>query len=104
DHCSQLDDGRACLLEYNVVSWGRTKLPPQAGVAVYVRGESGKLAAARIYDDVDPPLYTVEPSDDQTSILRPTRSTTSVVKSVVPWWPPRSGVRTPAAVASRTLS
>jgi hypothetical protein len=31
-------------------------LPPQAGVAVYDRGASGKLAAARIYDDADPPL------------------------------------------------
>jgi hypothetical protein len=29
---------------------------PEAGVAVDVRGESGKLAAARIYDDVSPPL------------------------------------------------
>jgi hypothetical protein len=56
EHCSQLDDGRACLLEYNVVRWGRTELAPQAGVAVYVRGQSGKLAAARIYDDVDPPI------------------------------------------------
>jgi SnoaL-like domain len=56
EHCSQRDDGRACLLEYNVVNWGRTELFPEAGVAVYVRGESGKLAAARIYDDVDPPL------------------------------------------------
>ena len=55
EHCALLDDGRACALEYNVVRWGRTELPPQAGVAVYVRGESGKLAAARIYDDVDPP-------------------------------------------------
>ena len=36
--------------------WGKTELPPQAGVAVYVRGSSGKLAAARIYDDADPPL------------------------------------------------
>ena len=36
--------------------WGKTELPPQAGVAVYVRGQSGKLAAARIYDDADPPL------------------------------------------------
>ena len=56
EHCSHHDDGRACLLEYNVVRWGRTELSPEAGVAVYVRGESGKLAAARIYDDVDPPL------------------------------------------------
>ena len=30
-------------------------MPPQAGIAVYVRGQNGKLAAARIYDDVDPP-------------------------------------------------
>lgn len=56
EHCSVTDDKRACALEYNVVRWGKTPLPPQAGVAVYVRGESGKLAAARIYDDADPPL------------------------------------------------
>jgi hypothetical protein len=56
EHCATTDDGRACALEYNVVAWGRTELPPQAGIAVYVRGDSGKLAAARIYDDVDPPL------------------------------------------------
>jgi hypothetical protein len=53
--CVLVDDGRACALEYNVVRWGKTELPPEAGVAVYVRGESGKLAAARIYDDTDPP-------------------------------------------------
>jgi hypothetical protein len=56
EHCALVDDGRACALEYNVVRWGKTQLPPQAGVAVYVRCESGKLAAARIYDDADPPL------------------------------------------------
>jgi SnoaL-like domain len=56
EHCAATDDGRACAVEYNVVAWGRTKLAPQAGIAVYVRGDSGKLAAARIYDDVDPPL------------------------------------------------
>jgi SnoaL-like domain len=56
EHCALIDDGRACALEYNVVRWGRTDLPPQAGVAVYVRGRSGRLAAARIYDDVDPPV------------------------------------------------
>jgi SnoaL-like domain len=56
EHCGVFDDGRACALEYNVVSWGRTELPPQAGIAVYVRGDSGKLSAARIYDDSDPPL------------------------------------------------
>lgn len=56
EHCALIDDKRVCGLEYNVVRWGRTELPPEAGVAVYVRGQSGKLAAARIYDDVNPPL------------------------------------------------
>jgi SnoaL-like domain len=56
EHCTVIDDGRTCALEYNVVRWGRTELRPQAGIGVYVRGESGKLAAARIYDDTDPPL------------------------------------------------
>ena len=56
EHCTVIDDGRACALEYNVVRWGETELPPQAGIAVYVRGKSGRLAAARIYDDVDPPF------------------------------------------------
>ena len=56
EHCTSTDDGRACALEYNVVRWGRTEMPPEAGIAVYVRGASGKLCAARIYDDSDPPL------------------------------------------------
>jgi hypothetical protein len=42
-----------------VVRWGRTELPPQAGLAVYVRGQRGKLAAARIYEDTAPPLAGV---------------------------------------------
>ena len=56
EHCTVTDDGRACALEYNVVRWGVTDLPPEAGVAVYVRGASGLLTAARIYDDSNPPL------------------------------------------------
>jgi SnoaL-like domain len=56
EHCALIDDQRACALEYNVVRWGKTECSPQAGVAVYVRGQSGKLVAARIYDDVDPPI------------------------------------------------
>lgn len=55
EHCTLFDDGRVCALEYNVVRWGHTELSPQAGVGVYVRGQSGKLAAVRIYDDVDRP-------------------------------------------------
>jgi hypothetical protein len=56
EHCTVTDDGRSCVLEYNVVRWGRTELLPEAGLAVYVRGANGRLAAARIYDDTDPPL------------------------------------------------
>jgi hypothetical protein len=44
------------------------------------------------------------PSDAQTSSFVRTRPMTSPVNSVVDAWPPRSGVRTPDAVASRTLS
>jgi len=56
EQCSIIDDGRACAVEYNVVRWGVSEVAPEAAMAVYVRGESGKLAAARIYDDVEPPL------------------------------------------------
>jgi SnoaL-like domain len=56
EHCAVIDDGRSCALEYNVVRWGRTELAPMAGLAVYVRGITGRLASARIYDDSDPPL------------------------------------------------
>jgi hypothetical protein len=56
EHCAVTDDSRACALEYNVVGWGRTELPPEAGIAVYVRGDSGKLASARVYRDWQPPL------------------------------------------------
>ncbi|MFZ0380516.1 MAG: nuclear transport factor 2 family protein [Solirubrobacteraceae bacterium] len=56
EQCSIIDDGRACAVEYNVVRWGVSEVPPEAAMAVYVRGAGGKLAAARIYDDVDPPL------------------------------------------------
>jgi SnoaL-like domain len=56
EHCSLIDDGRTCALEYNEVRWGNAELAPQAGVVVHTRGQSGKLTAVRIYDDVDRPL------------------------------------------------
>jgi hypothetical protein len=55
EHCSLTDDGVRCAVEYNGVRWGLMELPPQAGVAVYERGSSGLLTAARIYDDIQPP-------------------------------------------------
>jgi hypothetical protein len=54
-HCAVTDDGVACALEYVVTKWGRHNLQPQAGIAVYERGQSGLLAAARNYDDAAPP-------------------------------------------------
>jgi hypothetical protein len=59
-HCAVTDDGVRCALEYNCVRWGSHDLPPQAGLAVYERGPDGLLAAARVYDDVEPPAGTSE--------------------------------------------
>jgi hypothetical protein len=54
-HCTIADDGVRCAIEYIVRTWGRTELPPQAGVAIYERSSAGLLQAARIYDDIEPP-------------------------------------------------
>lgn len=53
EHCTVTDDGVACAIEFNAVKFGPELLVPQAGVAVYERGPSGLLHAARIYDDVN---------------------------------------------------
>ncbi len=45
-----------------------------------------------------------EPNEDQTSSLVPTRSMTASVNSVVPAWPPRSGVLVPEPTVSRADS
>jgi hypothetical protein len=55
EYCTFTDDGVRGALEYTCVQWGATTVPPQAGLAVYERGPSGLLSAARIYDDVTPP-------------------------------------------------
>jgi hypothetical protein len=49
------DDGVRCAVEYNCVRWGDRALPPQAGLGVWERGPDGRLAAVRVYDDVEPP-------------------------------------------------
>lgn len=53
EHCTVTDDGVACAIEFSAVKFGPHPLAPQAGVAVYERGRSGLLHAARIYDDVN---------------------------------------------------
>src|SRR5918997_1573898 len=58
EHCNLTGDGVRCAIEYNLVRWGVTDLPPQAGIAIYERGSSGLLAAARIYDDGEPPAVS----------------------------------------------
>ena len=58
EHCTLTDDDTRCAIEYNGVRWGVIDIPPQAGVAVYERGSSGLLSAARIYDDVEPPIVS----------------------------------------------
>jgi hypothetical protein len=47
------DDGTTCALEYTVVRVHGKDVSPQAGLAVYERGESGLLRAVRVYQDVD---------------------------------------------------
>jgi hypothetical protein len=56
-HCTVTDDGVVCVIEFNAVSFGARPIEPQAGVAVYERGPSGKLRGARIYDDVNVEAY-----------------------------------------------
>ena len=63
ENCAMTDDGQRCALEYNYSSWGDRVLTPQAGLAVHERGSDGLLAAARIYDDLEPPFS--HPNDDQ---------------------------------------
>ena len=62
ENCAMTDDGLRCAVEYNCLRWGNHELTPQAGLAVYERGSDGLLAAARIYDDVEPPFG--RPYDD----------------------------------------
>jgi hypothetical protein len=56
EHCTVTDDGVRCALEFNAVRWGAVDLPHQAGVAIYERGTTGKIAQARVYDDVEGPV------------------------------------------------
>ena len=64
EHCTVTDDGVRCAIEYNCVRWGVTEISPQAGVAVYERGSSGRLAGGRIYDDVEPPAVSDTSSEE----------------------------------------
>lgn len=56
EHCTVTEDGVRSALEFNAVKWGAVDLPPQAGVAIYERGTSGRIREARVYDDVQGPV------------------------------------------------
>ena len=48
---ARADDGRTCALEYTIAKLHGRDVPPHPGLAVYERGESGLLHAARLYHD-----------------------------------------------------
>ncbi|GIM89802.1 nuclear transport factor 2 family protein [Paractinoplanes toevensis] len=52
--CAVTDDGVRCAVEYNCLRWGHD-LRPQAGLAVHERDGNGRLAAVRVYDDIERP-------------------------------------------------
>jgi hypothetical protein len=56
EHCTVTEDGVRTALEFNAVRWGGKDLPPQAGIAVYERGTTGRIAHALVYDDVEGPV------------------------------------------------
>jgi hypothetical protein len=53
-HCTSTFDGKHLAVEYVFDEWGDKKFEPQAGIAIYEIGESGKIAAVRIYNDSSP--------------------------------------------------
>jgi limonene-1,2-epoxide hydrolase len=56
EHCATTDDGPRCALEYNCARWGDRDLPPEAGLMVCERDDQGRLAAVRLYDDIETPV------------------------------------------------
>ncbi len=53
-HCSAVSGGSTVAVEYFFNQWNGIQIPEQCGIAFYDIGISGKLKAARIYDDADP--------------------------------------------------
>jgi len=52
------DDGRRCAVEYTCDAWAGRPIPAQAGLIVYERDSEDRLAAARMYDDIEVPAQT----------------------------------------------
>ena len=43
DHTTVTDDGKICAIEFNAVRFGKRAITPQAGLAIYERGPTGRL-------------------------------------------------------------
>ncbi|MDP6022847.1 MAG: nuclear transport factor 2 family protein [Alphaproteobacteria bacterium] len=57
-HCTATDNGYSCAIEWACDRWGEKHYPAlESGAAVYDY-KDGKLLAARIYDDLEPPFMT----------------------------------------------
>lgn len=56
EYCAATDDGSRCALEYICSRWGDRDLPPEAGLMVCERDTAGRLAAVRLYDDIETPV------------------------------------------------
>ncbi|PWJ36029.1 nuclear transport factor 2 family protein [Sediminitomix flava] len=50
--CTTTFDGKQLAVEYVCDQWGRNKLEPQAGMAIYELDQDNKISAVRIYDDI----------------------------------------------------
>ena len=53
--CVVTDDLERCAVEYTCRRWGTQQLSPQAGIAVFERTANDRLAAVRVYDDIEQP-------------------------------------------------
>jgi len=47
------DDGRTCAVEFTLVKARGSNVPPQAGLLLFERGDSGLLRSARLYGDLE---------------------------------------------------
>lgn len=54
-HCTVTTERNATAVEYFFDKWNKYTFPAEAGIAVYVMDDDGKIVAARVYDDARSP-------------------------------------------------
>ncbi len=55
-HCNVIAEPGIAAVEYFFSEWAGVKFSPEAGMAFYEFDKNGKITAARIYDDGNPPF------------------------------------------------